>query len=150
MTFEGMFEAGACLIQAFTKGDATVAWSGTLGLNQSSPEFVDGSGTTWMVSVDGSGNVTLEIDSTAVSSGFGGKVVVLPQYDVSALQTQVAAINSKYAGSYGGGSTSCDGGLPTSLAFDAETGAATPSSVLFAAHAPNPASSVQVTTNGAV
>lgn len=149
MTMESMFVGGTCEVQVYTKLSGTAAWSGLLGLNQSSPAFVDGSGTTWMVAVDANGVVTLNVDSTQVSSGFAGKVVVLPQYDVSTLQTEVSAINSKYAGSYGGGFASCDGGVQTSLTFDAGTGSATPASVTFAPHAPSPASSVWVQASGA-
>lgn len=149
MSWASLFAQGECIVQVSTKNATTPTWSGTLGLGQSSPEFVDVGGTAWMVSVDAVGNVTVEIDSAVVSSGFGAMVAILPQYDVSTSQTQVSAINSKYAGSYGGGTASCDGAEVTALTFDAVTGDATPASVAFPAHAPSPESFVQVTASGA-
>lgn len=139
--FQNLFSQGACIVSVVTTDTAQSSWSGTLTFNQQSPTFQGAGGVPWMVEVDGSGNVILNVDSGSASSGFGATINVLPQFDVSNRPTQVSSINSKYAGSYTGGIAIDDthyvnGADDVTLTFDAVTGNSTPASASFAAHTP--------------
>lgn len=140
-TFQNLFSQGACIVSVVTKDTAQSSWSGALTFNQQSPTFQGVGGVPWMVEVDGSGNVILNVDSGSASSGFGATINVLPQFDISNRPTQVSAINSNYAGSYGGGiaiddTHYVDGSHDVPLTFNSVTGDSTPATASFPAHNP--------------
>lgn len=129
ISWSSMFANGACTVSAYNHA-GTLLWTGTLGMSSTSPIFTDGA-LNCLIAVDANGVVSLQIQNPSPLGGYS--VRVTPQYDVSKLQTQAAAI-SGWGSSSNTGSAFDDAGATTALAFDPSTGAATPASVAFAAH----------------
>lgn len=130
--WQSMFDAGPCEVRV-RDWNYVIAWSGVLGLGQASPQFAVGSDT-YQVAVDANGVVTL---STVAGIPGGMAVFVYPQYDTSALQTQVAGISAWQDGTappQSGTGIARSDWSSVSLVFS--TPAATPSSATFVAHAP--------------
>jgi hypothetical protein len=127
-----MFDGGACTVKLYATGDTSNPpdWSGTLGKGDSSPVYTaSGSGRTSQIVVGADGSVTLEGTAFPPTA-----VVVEPNYDVSALQTQMTAITAA-PGVLSANATN-DGNpksTTSNIAVDQSTGTCTPNVMAFSA-----------------
>jgi hypothetical protein len=126
--WQNMFDAGNCTVDVLT--GTTSLYSGTLGKDDDSDTFTHAS-RTFQVSVDSSGVVTLSCSDASSAGGF--TLAVSPTYDISALALKVSDIT--VLGSPNGDALNGGAADPIDLAFDADTGAATPDPVTFDAAA---------------
>ena len=138
--WQSMFAAGACTVSlsdsSFTP--PSLLWSGVLGLNQSSPSVATSGGAMVHVAVDGSGNVSTQLDSGTFPSS-NAFLTVAPNYDVSLLQTQIS--NMRSDGNTPGGGTISNGSQSINISTLNAT-QSVPSSGSFSALA-NPVMSLQ-------
>lgn len=130
--WRSMFDGGACTVKLYATGDTASApdWSGTLGMGASSPVYTaPGSGRTSQIVVGNDGSVSLEGTAFPPTA-----VVVEPNYDMSALQTQMIAITATpgvlSANATNDGNPSSPAG---NIAVDQSTGACTPNVMTFPA-----------------
>lgn len=130
MSWKSVFDVGPCTVKLYATGDTASApdWSGMLGKGESSPVYTaPGSGRTSQVTVGADGSVSLEGTAFPPTA-----VVVEPNYDVSALQTQMIAIAAmagvQFANATNDGNPSSATG---NIAVDQATGACTPDTITF-------------------
>lgn len=140
-----MFDGGACTVSVSDNYAQNLLWSGALAKGGTSPTFAATSGGNLAVAVDANGVVSVSSSDDTVTVAAGTKIIVAPQYDVSALATR--AIDISVPGSPNSSAwadvANEDGnfsGLPpytfaTRVTLDGTTGAATPAEVDFPAAA---------------
>jgi hypothetical protein len=86
-------------VSAFSGPVKTLAWSGTLGLSQSSPNFVDShSGNTLNISIDGNGNASLNYVSGSGALLQYFVLQVEPQYTVTGCEASGITVNNYASG----------------------------------------------------
>lgn len=128
-TWQSIFNPGPCTVSfSDLPGDAPI-WNGTLGKGQSSPQFLY-AGTTYQISIDANGVVTLLASSTSAS----GTVWITPSYDASKEQTNIASISRAPTTGTPPGYASDQmtyNVWGANLSFNGTTGVCTPSSMSF-------------------
>jgi hypothetical protein len=141
--WQSMFDGGACMVSVSDNYAQNPLWSDTLAKGGASPIFAATAGGNLAVAVDANGIVSLSSPDGTVTAAAGIKVIVAPQYDVSALATRAIGISvpgspnswawADVANQDGDFLRPPPYGFATRVTLDPTTGAATPSEVDFSA-----------------